>query len=288
MAWVLEKCDSYEGEKTGRESIIGFRGSRYSVKYNGSFGISDYNGEFTEHNDSVRYVKQLRNGLKHLTENWSGRLRIRGNGDTYCKFDGKSYYVGRTIFDEKEYFPGYVLNLYSLDTNSTISQKNKFLFSGCHNSGQIGERWTIPAKSFAARNNKIGNVGIKIRKGEWAWSRHTHSDFIAKMRKKFHLENFIRFYITSNGFLVRPIDGKFWSSYDIDIIKQMKKLSSTAIKSEISANIRLKKSKSSEHSPTLYFCFGHINDMLEGKIPSASNDSDGRAEDIDQDAMRWG
>ena len=68
----------------------------------------------------------------------------------------------------------------------------------------------------------------------------------------------------------------------------MKKLSSTAIKSEISANIRLKKSKSSEHSPTLYFCFGHINDMLEGKIPSASNDSDGRAEDIDQDAMRWG
>ena len=75
---------------------------------------------------------------------------------------------------------------------------------------------------------------------------------------------------------------------DQDIIKQMNKLSSTAIKSEISANIRLKKSKSSEHSPTLYFCFGHINDMLEGKIPSASNDSDGRAEDIDQDAMRWG
>ena len=163
--WKLNSAKSFEGEKSGQESEIGFRGSRFTVDSGGKIYLLDYNNEKTDHHNSVEYVIQLRKVLSHLTENWSGRFRIRGNGDTYCKYDAITYYVGNTIFDDRENFSGYRMNQ-TIAPNS-VPKKYIRLWEGSHNSGQIGERWTIPDKSFAHRKNRIGNVGNKIAKGEW-------------------------------------------------------------------------------------------------------------------------
>ena len=78
MAWILDKCDSHEGEKPGYESIIGFRGTRYSVNSVGKLYITDYNGELTQHTESDKYVLQLRNILKYIKiyQNWSSSAKL--------------------------------------------------------------------------------------------------------------------------------------------------------------------------------------------------------------------
>jgi len=281
--WKLNSDKSFEGEKPGQESEIGFRGSRYTVDSGGKIYLSDYNNEKTGHQNSVEYVLQLRKVLSHLTENWSGRFRVRGNGDTYCKYDAITYYVGNTIFDDRENFPGYRMNQ---DIAVNSPKKHIRLWEGSHNSGQIGERWTVPDKSFAHKKNQIGNVGNRIRRGEWVWSTTDHTDFINDVRSMFKLENFIRFYITSQGLLVRPINAKFWDAYNIDINGDLELLMKECPKSARSIQVRLSNSEAKNEDPHLYFCFGHINELMNGQIPHTSHD--GRDGDIDQDAYRWG
>lgn len=283
--WKLNSAKSFEGEKPGQESEIGFRGSRYTVDRGGKIYHPDYNNEKTASTpDEEEYVIQLRKVLSHLTEYWSGIFRIRGNGDTYCKYDAITYYLGNTIFDDRENFSGYRMN----QTIAPNSDPKKYirLWGGSHNSGQIGERWTIPDKSFAHRKNRIGNVGNRIARGEWVWSTTSHTDFINDVRSMFKLENFIRFYITSRGLLVRPITSKFWDAYNIDVNGDLELLMEKYPKSARSIQVRLSNSKARKEDPHLYFCFGHINELMNGEIPHTSHDK--RDEDIDQDSKRWG
>ena len=45
--WKLNSAKSFEGEKPGQESEIGFRGSRYTVDRGGKIYHTDYNNEKT-------------------------------------------------------------------------------------------------------------------------------------------------------------------------------------------------------------------------------------------------
>jgi len=282
MPWKLINVNSIENESPGEESKIGFRGSRYSIGLDGNLFVTDFNQQKTNHIDASEYVTQIRRILNN--NSWAGRLRIRGNGDTYCKDDGNIYYVGNTNTDNNEYFPGYNFNQ---KPKPGSPEPSVVIFSGSHNHGMVGERWTIPERSFAIREGvSMGNVGRRIRKGEWVWSSSQHDEFTETLRSLFRLEDFIRFYITAEGNLVRPIAAKYWTSYGIDINSQIKSLLSHSPMAGNSVNTKIENSKTQNREPNLYFCFGNINDLLNGKIPTTSQDD--RDNDVDQDSSKWG
>lgn len=214
---------------------------------------------------------------------WSGRLRIRYGGDTYCTSDRGYTYVGKTDLGSREYFSGYALGN-TIHSSSILGPR---LYTGPHNHGQVGERWTIPSRRFARSQTKIGNVGLRVSRGDWTWSSSAHSDFIDRMRSMFRLEDFLRFYITCYGQIVRPIDAKFWGdAYKIDILSQFDELTRTAPRAVNSAKYRMD-NRGQDAEPNLYFVCGNVDDLMGGEIP-VPDLSDQRTRGLNQDLKKWG
>ena len=282
MAWVLTPERSDSGESIGSSSRIGFRGARFSISKASRLYLSDYGQNFTTHDDSASYVAQIRH---IMGPGWTGRLRIRYGGDTYCVAGrGDWTYVGKTDLFCHEHFSGYVLGA---ARNLPLAPPAPSLYSGPHNHGQVGERWTIPSPSFASREGQIGNVGIRIEPGNWNWSTSKHPEFIERMRSMFHLEEFIRFYITCCGYIVRPIQRKYWGdTYGIDIQHQFGVLANEAPSAARSLKHRYDNTKE-DVDPQLYFVCGHVDDLMDGQIP-APDEYDPRTGDVDQDKGKWG
>lgn len=282
MAWVLNPDRSDSGESVGSSSRIGFRGTRFSINKAGRLYLGDYGNNSTLHDDSASYIAQIRH---IMGPGWTGRLRIRYGGDTYCVAGrGDWTYVGKTDVFCHEHFPGYVLGA---ARNLPLVPPAPSLYSGPHNHGQVGERWTIPSRKFASNEERIGNVGIKIEPGNWNWSTSEHPEFIERMRSMFHLEEFIRFYITCYGYIVRPIQGKYWGdTYGIDVQRQFDVLANETPSAGRSLKHRYDNTKE-DVDPQLYFVCGHVDDLMGGQIP-APDEYDGRTGDVDQDKGKWG
>ena len=282
MAWALRPESSGSWESVGSSSKIGFRGTRFSISKAGRLYLSDYGNNFTFHNDSDAYVIQIRH---IMGSGWAGRLRIRGNGDTYCVAGrGVWTYVGKTDVFCHEHFDGYVLGAAK---NLPLTPPCPSLFSGPHTHGQVGERWTIPSLKWARDEERIGNVGIKISSGVWNWSSSKHPEFIEKMRSMFHLEDFLRFYITCYGYVVRPVNSRYWGdTYNIDTEHQFAVVAEEAHSAARSIEQRID-NRSEDADPNLYFVCGHIDDLMDGQIPIPDDDDD-RTGGVDQDKSRWG
>ena len=115
MSWQLSHAASRQGESPGDRSLIGFRGSRFSISRRGKLYLTDYQAlGVTFDLNSSSYVRQVRDVLGH---GWAGRLRIRANRDTYCSGNPSAIYIGKTYFDDGEHFRGYHLGclLYTSD-----------------------------------------------------------------------------------------------------------------------------------------------------------------------------
>tara|TARA_Y100000588_G_scaffold342000_1_gene386496 strand:- start:252 stop:1100 length:849 start_codon:yes stop_codon:yes gene_type:complete len=281
MAWVLSPDRSDSKESVGSSSGIGFRGTRFSISKAGRLYLGDYGRNFTLHDDSTSYIAQIRH---IMGPGWAGRLRIRYGGDTYCVANPGWIYVGKTNVFCHEHFPGYVLGA---ARNLPLSPPVPSLYSGPHNHGQVGERWTIPSRKFAREEGMLGNVGIKIEPGNWNWSTSKHPEFIDRMRSMFRLEDFIRFYITCYGYIVRPVSKKYWGdTYGIDIKHQFGVLAKEAPSSARSLQHRYDKTRE-DVDPNLYFVCGHVDDLMGGQLP-APDKYDPRTGDIDQDKGKWG
>ena len=138
-----------------------------------------------------------------------------------------------------------------------------------HNHGQIGERWTIAPDSFSSKSGNLGNVGIKFERGNWMWSQSKHGDFIRKMRSKFIFDDWIRFYITlCTGYVVKPIDSRYFQQYGIDIQSELNFLISKYPKSARSVQKRMSHSRDkNENYSTVYFVCGHIDELMNGRPP---------------------
>jgi len=282
MAWALLSENSDSGESVGSESKIGFRGTRFSISKAGRLYLSDYGNNFTFCSDCDSYVTQVRH---IMGPDWTGRLRIRYGGDTYCVAGPRRWvYVGKTNVFCHEHFSGYILGA---GRNLPLSPPTPSLYSGPHTHGQVGERWTIPEQGFARNKGKIGNVGIRITQGDWVWSTSKHQGFIEKMRSMFHLEDWLRFYITCYGYIVRPVNSRYWGdAYNIDIEHQYAVVAEEANSAARSINQRID-NRSEDADPNLYFVCGHIDDLMDGQIP-VPDEHDPKTGDVDQDKRKWG
>ena len=284
MAWELCSEISQSGESPGQSSIIGFRGSLFSVDSVGDLSLPDYAKQKTPHSSQGNYVSQIQDVLRR--SDWSGRLRIRYGGDTYC-VDSNSEsgwtYVGRTNLGSVEPFEGYVLGAAK---NLPLTPSPPSLYSGPHNHGSVGEKWTIPDSGWALTQGIYGgNVGIKISKGDWAWSSSTHSGFIKKMNAMFPYDEFMTTYITCYGYVVRPVLRKYWDR--IDVQGQFKHIDSNAFRSAKSIQYRLNNSRDNPRKSTLYFVCGHVDEIMEGRLP-IPDPNDPRTGAINQDMRKWG
>ena len=279
MPWILLESISDSGESPGSESRIGFRGTRFSVagssRFSASLGrlyLTDYSGEKTYYepkSEAESYINQIRRVLRDPS--WTGRMRIRYGGDTYCKVRGGVKYVGRTDLGDNENFPGYSFGdggsggpMGPSGRPPKRPPKYPYLYSGPHNHGQVGERWTIPEPGFAARRGAIGNVGIRTR-GAWTWSASKHHSLVRSLRSMFRLEDFIRIYITCYGEIVRPIQEKYWGAYRIPVQDQLMEVNSKAPSAVVSMNDRM--SRASAGKTTLYFICGHVDELMSGSVP---------------------
>ncbi|MEC8874805.1 MAG: hypothetical protein VX502_05385 [Candidatus Thermoplasmatota archaeon] len=293
MNWYLNPVTSQVGESPGDESKIGFRGTRFAISSDGQVFLRDYrNPETNEkirtyHKDSASYVESVRDVMED--EYWNGRFRIRGNGDTYCvNRNGPGWtYVGRTDLGNTEAFEGYCLGVSSLPGATPDSPLT--LFSGTHNFGQVGGRWTITPDWYADQYDALGNVGIRMKKNDWIWSDSNDLKLISSVRSAFKYErsNFLRLYVNCCGWVIRPVKNMFWEdidAYGIDIDEQTKLLRRKYPMAANSANQRLKRVEEGEEA-TLYFVCGHIDDM--GGLPKPDLD-DWRVKNVNQDRGKWG
>lgn len=292
MSWYLIPGTSQVGESPGDESKIGFRGTRFAISADGRVFLRDYydpeknENIRTYHNDSASYVESV---MEVMGDYWNGRFRIRANGDTYCvNRNGPGWtYVGRTDLGNTEAFEGYCLGASS--TPGAKPDSSVPLFSGTHNFGQVGEKWTITPDWFADKNNALGNVGLKLKKKDWIWSGSDDSKFISSVRSSFRYEHdrFMPIYINCYGWVARPLKNMFWAdedAYGINIEEQTKLLYGKYPMAADSANQRLGRVKEGEEA-TLYFVCGHIDDM--GGLPQPDL-SDWRVKSINQDMKKWG
>ena len=279
MAWELFPQRSQSGESVGSKSKIGFRGTRFSISKAGRLYLTDYGNNINYHNDADSYVQQIRH---IMGPGWAGRLRLRANGDTYCVASPGWVYVGNTNLGDDEQFSGY--NLGAGGPPCPLPYPG--LYMGPHTHGQVGERWTIPERAFARSKDKIGNVGIRITKGDWNWSSSKHQGFIEKMRSIFHLEPWLRFYINCYGYVLKPINSRFWDAYNIDVVHQFSIVANEAPRAARSIETRIDK-RSEDADPNLYFVCGHIDDLMDGNLPSP-DPSDPRTGGHDQDMRQWG
>ena len=281
MAWKLSPERSDSGESIGSRSKIGFRGTRFSISKAGRLYLSDYGSNFEFHSDPASYVAQIRH---IMGPRWAGRLRIRYGGDTYCVARPGWTYVGKTDVFCHEHFPGYVLGAAK---NLPLAPPCPSLYSGPHNHGQVGERWTIPSPSFARNEGQIGNVGIRIARGDWNWSTTKHPEFIERMRSMFHLEDWLRFYITCYGYVVRPVNSRYWGdAYGIDIQHQFEVVANEAPSAAHSLKNRIDNTQE-DVDPNVYFVCGHVDDLMDGQLP-VPDEHDPRTDDFDQDMRKWG
>ena len=274
MAWNLSPQPSDSGEGPGSESNIGFRGTRFSVAGSRLY-LTDYSGGKTYYepdSEAAAYIRQVRDYLGDPA--WSGRIRIRYGGDTYCKVSGGVRFVGKTSLGNQENFTGYSFGAGSKGTFST-----PMLYSGPHNHGQVGERWTIPDSGFALRQGADGKVGIKAR-GSWAWSVSEHRELIGSLRRMFPLEDFIRIYITCYGQIVRPVQQKYWTSYRIPVQEQFTRVIDRAPAAVLS--IRERMSRAGPGKTTFYFVCGHVDDLMSGSVPEV-NTRDRNSRQFDED-----
>ena len=293
MSWVLNSDISQVGESPGDLSKIGFRGTRFAIGAHDEVFLRDYYDSLKGqnirkyHSDSKSYVASLREVVE---EYWDGRFRIRGNGDTYCvNRNGNGWtYVGRTDFRNTEAFEGYCLGASS--TPGANPESPLSLYSGPHNHGQVGERWTITPNWYAdlPQNNALGNVGLRLKKNDWIWSKSDDSELISFCRStfRFERENFLRVYINCYGWIIRPLKKIFWEdkdAYGIDIDKQIKSLRVTNPMAAASAEMRLMRAEEGSEA-TMYFVCGHIGEL--GGLPRPDL-SDWRVKTINQDQKKW-
>lgn len=298
MTWELRSQESLVGESVGDVSLSGFRGSRFTIKNDGLV-LQDYNSNETYSNNTSHFENQIKQAMEYKQ---SGRIRIRGNGDTYCKHrNGDVIYVGNTDLGEDEQFDGFVLNPGYLHTPP-------FLFTGAHNHLQVGERWTIPQHegwgnlvSVRTREEmndyEYGKMGYK-NKGKWSWATNKQEDFIRFMRSKYpHKgDEFFRFYITCYGLVIIPMDLRNASEeYDIDIYEEAEELGTLAPSSmrtikerrrRVKAKNPLLSDKGIAAKTWIYFVVGHIDDIMGGEIPHPNTKS---SRDFDEDkGQKWG
>lgn len=278
MSWKLHKVRSACGEEPGSQSKIGFRGTRFSLSKANRLYITDYqrNLSFAKDDMVSLFSKDIRTVLGPSWPN--ARIRIRGNRDVYAS-GASIIYVGRAEFCDSEVFPGYLNLKSSYDLTSEIPQ----IYGGPQTSGHPGEMWTIPSNAFAKREGRLGSVGKKYRKGDWIWSKSTHKDFIDNMKRRLHLGNeFIRTYITCDGLVVSPIGQNLWKNYGIDIERQIINLNKVAPGAATSVQKRLELSSSrGDEKVYLLFVIGHIDDLMNGKIPEPDDD-DPRTSGVDE------
>ncbi len=274
MSWNLDSQTSDSGEVPGQESMIGFRGTRFSVAGSRLY-LTDYSGGKTYYepeSEDAAYIRQIRDSVGDPA--WSGRIRIRYGGDTYCKVRGGVLYVGKTNLGDDENFPGY-----SFGAGPKTPPPPPMLYSGPHNHGQVGERWTIPDSGFALRQGADEKVGIKSR-GSWTWSVSKHQHLINSLRSMFGLEDFIRIYITCYGQIIRPVQEKFWNAYRIPVQEQFREVNGRA--PAAARSIRERLSRADPGKTTFYFVCGHVDDLMSGSVPEVnSRDSNSRLFDED-------
>ena len=268
---------SDSGEVPRSQSIIGFRGTRFSVSRQGLY-LTDYSNEKTFYepkSEAMAYIHQIRGSIGD--HSWTGRMRIRYGGDTYCKVRGGGViYAGKTNLGDDEKFRGYSL---SPGNGGGPGYPKPYLYSGPHNHNQVGERWTIPESRFASRNGAIGNVGIKTR-GAWTWSSSKHHSLISSMRSMFRLEKFLRIYITCYGQIVRPIQEMYWEVYRIPVLEQAKEVNNRAPTAVVSMSDR--KSRAEEGGTTFYFTCGTVDELMSGTMPQVDT-RDGNSRNFDED-----
>ena len=278
MAWNLSPQSSDSGEVPGSQSTIGFRGTRFSVAGSQLY-LTDYSGGKTHYgsdSEAAVYIRQVRDSVGDPA--WSGRMRIRYGGDTYCKARGGMTYVGKTDLGVREKFSGYS---FGAGSPPQVPQSNStpMLYSGPHNHGQVGERWTIPDSGFALRQGADGKVGIKAR-GSWTWSVSEHQQLISSLRGMFSLEDFIRIYITCYGQIVRPVQQKYWKSYGIPVQEQFNDVVDRA--PSAARSIRERMSRADSGKATFYFICGHVDDLMSGSVPEV-NTRDSNSRQFDED-----
>jgi len=258
------------GEEPGSPSKIGFRGTRFSLSKANRIYLTDYQKNFSFARDDMvsQFCKDVR---AVLGPSWTNaRIRIRANGDLYASGVTKIY-VGNVQKGDSEMFPGYLNLKSSYNLLTTIPQ----IFAGPQTSQHGGERWTIPWDSFAKKFGKLGNVGIKYKKGDWIWSKSIHSEFITTMKRRLHLgpKKNIRFYITCDGLIITPIPNNHWTGYGIDIHKQISELNRIAPSAARSIQQRVKLSRErGDEQHHLLFVMGHIDDLMSGNIPVPDSD----------------
>ena len=116
--WKINRTASAFGEQPGQESIVGFRGTRFSISKKDRLYLTDYQREvgFAIDSKVKEYCVSARNILGPSWKN--ARIRIRANGDTYASSNPFSLYVGKTDCGSEEVFPGYLLlkDSYNLHT----------------------------------------------------------------------------------------------------------------------------------------------------------------------------
>ena len=164
MSWKLIRKESACGEQPGTPSKIGFRGTRFSISKTGKLYLSDYSGEFTFADVSICsiFIKQVK---QVMGANWAGRIRIRANGDTYAIGPPSTYVGNLDRGGDDEPFSGYSLG--KIPPPPPPGTAGLRIYTGPHNHGHVGERWTIAPDSFGRRTGNIGNVGIKYDRGDW-------------------------------------------------------------------------------------------------------------------------
>lgn len=281
MVWTLEKKPSQSGEQPQQEAKIGFRGTRFTVNNSGELFLSDYENEKTFSNKTITgvFAKQI------LDISGNCRIRIRCNGDVYSGGSIPRYLGSINYNNSVEPFEGY--SIFNKD-RGVLNLDNLQIYGGPHNHGQVGERWTIAPDSFSSKSGNLGNVGIKFEKGNWMWSQSKHDDFIRKFRSKFIFDDWIRFYITSTGLIVKPIDSRFFHQYGIDIQSELNFLVSKYPKSAKSVQKRISHSRNkNENHSTVYFVCGHIDDLMNGR-PPVPDVNDPRTGQFNQQFKRWG
>ncbi len=287
MSWSLKPEMSEQGESPGDEanwmaSRFDHQGSRFTIS-GGRLFLTDYRqlGD-TYHDNASSYVRQV---LEVRGLYWSGRLRIRANHDTYCYAKPNPIYVGKTYFDDNEHFNGYILGASNTPTGFRGPlPPPPLLWSGPHNHGQVGERWSIPqpgSRADGVSSRQGGLVGVWSSLDGWDWARTRHNNFIIKMRKmlpSLGRKRPIRFYITCYGYIVTPIQEHFWNSHhgltDLDrSVERIRTYSPSAAKSALT---RVANAQDDRRKPvTLYFVCGHIDDLMDGQPPEPNlNGSD--------------
>ena len=292
MSWQLSHAPSRQGESPGDPSLIGFRGSRFSISRRGKLYLTDYQAlGVTFDLNSSSYVRQVRDVLGH---GWAGRLRIRANRDTYCSGNPSAIYIGKTYFADGEHFRGYHLGGGTPPPGGPPFPPPPKLWSGPHCHSQVGERWSIPQSGTRAGNYSSqhgGKIGVHTSFSGWSWSRTKHQRFIEEVRNMVPdgRNRTIRCYLTCYGYIVTPIRQRFWSpNYGMDdldtSVVNVKINAPSAVKSSLH---RVGLSEGDYEKTTLYFVCGHIDDLMDGHTPEPDL-NDPNVGDVNQDRYAYG